>query len=100
MGKVEQIAEWRARRQAASDVPIGAPPFALEEPCPGCGVRRVSTMVWRHTGSEDRPVPFPRIEPHFFCEGGRVVWQEITDAPIPISGWSRILGHFEEPLSE
>lgn len=100
MGEVEQIGEWRARRQAASDVAIGAPPFALEEPCPGCGVRRVSTMVWRLAGSQGKRVPFPRVEPHFFCEDGRVVWQEITDAPIPVSDWSRILGHFEESKAE
>jgi hypothetical protein len=54
-------------------------------------------MVWREIDSSNR-VPFPRIEPHFLCRDGRVLWQEITDAPIPISGWSRILGHFEEPV--
>ena len=100
MGEVEQIGEWRARRRAASDSAIGAPPFALEEPCPGCGVRRVSTMVWRLADSQGKRVAFPRVEPHFFCEDGRVVWQEITDAPIPISDWSRILGHFEESKAE
>jgi hypothetical protein len=29
-----------------------------------------------------------------------VVWQEITDAPIPVSDWSQILGHFEESQAE
>ena len=58
------------------------------------GVERTE-LVWR--GSAGRPArPFPRVEPHFLCREGRVVWQEITDAPIPISGWSRILGHFDE----
>jgi hypothetical protein len=100
MGEVVQIGQWRARQKAASDIPIGAPPFALEEPCPGCGARRVSTMVWRLVAADGRRVPFPRIEPHFFCEAGRVVWQEITDAPMAISGWSRILGRFEESKAE
>jgi hypothetical protein len=100
MGKVAQIGEWRARRRAKTDVPIGALPFVLEEPCPGCGARRVSTMVWRDVSPSGGRVAFPRVEPHFFCRSGRVVWQEITDAPIPVSGWSRILGHFEESKAE
>ena len=96
LGRVEQIAEWRARRKARQDVPIGAPPFVLEEPCPGCGAERVSTMVWRAVSPGSRPVPFPRIEPHFFCRDGHVLWQDITDAPIPVSRWTGIFGHFEE----
>jgi hypothetical protein len=100
VGKVEQIVEWRARRAAKADVPIGSPPFVLEEPCAGCGARRVSTMVWRDTACSGQRLPFPRVEPHFLCSDGRVVWQEITDAPIPIAGWSRILGHFEESKAE
>jgi len=100
MGDVEQLSQWRARRKAATDIPIGAPPFALEEPCAGCGAQRVSTMVWRQACAGAERIPFPRIEPHFFCQDGRVVWQEITDAPIPLSGWSRILGRFQEPLAE
>lgn len=98
MGDVAQIGEWRARRTARQDVPVGAPPFVLEEPCPGCGALRISTMVWREASPAGRDLPFPRIEPHFFCRGGRVVWQEITDAPIPLEGWSRILGRFDGPL--
>ncbi len=98
MGTVEHIGQWRARRTARTDVAIGAPPFVLEEACAGCGCRRVSTMVWREMAG--RRVAFPRIEPHFLCHDGRVVWQEITDAPIPVSGWSRILGRFEESQAE
>jgi len=95
MGELRDIAVWRAARAARDDVLIGSPPFVLEEPCPGCGCERISTMVWR--ASSGRPArPFPRVEPHFLCRDGRVVWQEITDAPIPVSGWSRILGHFDE----
>jgi hypothetical protein len=100
MDNVVELSQWRARRVAATDIPIGAPPFALEEPCAGCGARRVSTMVWRQSCAGGERVPFPRIEPHFFCEDGRVVWQEITDAPIPISGWSRILGRFEDSAAK
>ena len=96
MGEVHDIATWRARRDAKDDIPIGGPPFVLEQPCAGCGARRVSTMVWRNDPSRGRRVPFPRVEPHFRCCDGRVLWQEITDAPIPISDWSAILGHFEE----
>ena len=95
MGEVHDIAQWRARKAARSDIPIGAPPFVLAEPCEGCGEQRVSTMVWRMDSTGQR-APFPRIEPHFLCRGGRVLWQEITDAPIPVSSWSGILGHFEE----
>jgi hypothetical protein len=40
-------------------------------------------------------VAFPRVAPHFLCRHGRVLWQEITDAPIPVSAWSGILGQFE-----
>jgi len=96
MGEVHDIAAWRARRKAREDIPLGSPPFVLEEPCPGCGSLRVSTMVWRRDPSRGRVVPFPRIEPHFLCRDGRVLWQEISDAPIPVSAWSGILGHFEE----
>jgi hypothetical protein len=95
MGTLEQIATWRARRKAATDVPIGSPPFVLEEPCSGCGARRVSVMVWRESSVGGERVAFPRIEPHFLCRDGRVVWQDITDAPIPISQWSRVKGRFE-----
>jgi hypothetical protein len=100
MGELVQIARWRAQRIAATDIPVGAAPFALEEPCPGCGARRVSTMVWRLTRPEGKRIPFPRIEPHFLCRDGEVLWQEITDAPVPISDWSGILGHFEESRAE
>ena len=93
---VTDIATWRARRAAKDDVPMGSPAFVLEEPCEGCGARRVSMMVWRQDASRGRRVPFPRIEPHFLCRDGRVIWQEITEAPIPMSAWSGILGHFEE----
>lgn len=96
MGELHDIAVWRARKLAESDIPIGAPPFVLEEPCAGCGARRVSTMVWRNDASRGRRVPFPRVEPHFLCRDGRVVWQEITDAPIAVSQWSEILGRFDE----
>jgi hypothetical protein len=95
MSEIYDIAEWRARKRAADDIPIGAPPFLLEEPCSGCGERRISTMVWRMNPARDRRVAFPRIEPHFLCRNGRVVFQEITDAPIPLSAWSGILGRFE-----
>jgi hypothetical protein len=96
MGELHQIVEWRARRAARDDVPIGAPPFVLEEPCPGCGERRMATMVWRHASEEVLPVPLPRMAPHFLCRDGEVVWQEVTDAGIPLADWTRILGHFEE----
>jgi hypothetical protein len=99
MGEIQQIAEWRARRAANADVPIGAPPFVLEEPCPGCGQRRVATMVWRSASEDALPVPLPRMAPHFLCREGEVLWQEITDAGIPLSGWSGILGHFDEATS-
>jgi hypothetical protein len=95
MGNVEDIAAWRARKLAKDDIPMGSPPFVLEEPCAGCGARRVTTMVWRNDSSRGRRAPFPRVEPHFLCHDGRVVWQEVTDAPIPVSEWSRILGRFE-----
>ena len=74
---------------------MGAPPFALEEPCPGCGERRVATMVWRSESPQTRPFPLPRMEPHFLCRDGEVVWQEVTDAGIALTGWTGILGHFE-----
>ena len=99
MGEILRIAQWRARRAARADVPIGAAPFVLEEPCPGCGQRRVATMVWRRLSQDALPVPLPRMEPHFLCRGGEVLFQEITDAGIPLSGWSEILGHFEEASS-
>ena len=98
MSEIYDIAEWRARKKAAEDIPIGAPPFLLEKPCAGCGARRVSTMVWRRKTATDRRVAFPRIEPHYLCRDGRVVFQEITDAPIPVSAWSGILGHFETAI--
>jgi hypothetical protein len=100
MPAVEQIAEWRARRKARTDVPVGSPPFVLEQPCPGCECRRVSTMVWRDVAGDGGRVPFPRIEPHFLCRDGRVLWQEITDAPIPVEAWSQIFGHFEESAEQ
>jgi hypothetical protein len=99
MGDVHQISEWRARREAKSDVPIGAPPFVLEEPCPGCGQRRVATMVWRDRSNATLPVSLPRMTPHFLCRDGEVVWQEVTDAGIPLAAWSGILGHFEDRAS-
>ncbi len=95
MGTIEEIASWRAKKKAASDIPIDSPAFILEEPCAGCGLRRVSIMVWRDVSGRGERVPFPRIEPHFLCRDGRVVWQEITDAPIPASEWSRVKGHFQ-----
>lgn len=94
MGALVDIAAFRAKKSAAKDVPIGSPPFVLEEPCPGCGAQRVSTMVWRDLAGCGEPVPFPRIEPHFLCRDGRVVWQEITDAPIRVSEWKRVKGRF------
>ena len=96
MENVERISDWRIRRAAANDVPIGAPPFVLETPCPGCGERRVATMVWRRAPAGGPSTPLPRMEPHFLCRDGEVVWQEVTDAGIPLTGWSGILGHFEE----
>jgi hypothetical protein len=95
MADVQDINAWRARKLAQDDIPIGVPPFVLEEPCPGCGTRRISTMVWRRNPSDGRRAPFPRVEPLFFCQEGRVLWQEISDAPIPVSAWSGILGRFE-----
>ncbi len=100
MAEVEDIAAWRARRLAREDILIGAPPFVLVEPCPGCGARRVTTMVWRRRASDGQRIPFPRIEPHFLCRDGRVVWQELSDAPIPVSDWSSILGRFEAAQGE
>ena len=99
MGEIHRIAEWRARRAAQEDIPMGAPPFALEEPCPGCGERRVATMVWRSESPQTRPIPLPRMEPHFLCRDGHVVWQEVTDAGIALTGWTGILGHFEGAAS-
>jgi hypothetical protein len=96
MGEIHQIAAWRARRDARDDVPIGGPPFVLEEPCPGCGQRRVATMVWRRSPGSALPAPLPRMEPHFLCRDGEVLWQEITDAGVPLARWSEILGHFED----
>ena len=99
MGVVQNIAEWRVRRAAADDVSMGAPPFVLEEACPGCGAERVGTMVWRPTGL-DRPTAMPRIAPHFLCRDGLVVYQDITDSPEPVSSWRRILGRFQsEPAA-
>jgi hypothetical protein len=99
MGEIHRIAQWRARRAARHDVPMDAPPFALEEPCPGCGERRVATMVWRSESGDAPPVALPRMAPHFLCRDGEVVCQEVTDAGIPLAGWTRILGHFEEAAS-
>jgi hypothetical protein len=87
-----ELLAWRARRDRSRDVPMGSAPFVLEDPCPGCGAERVATMVFRF--GDD--FPLPRMEPHFECRGGRVLHQEITDAPIPMSEWSRILGRFRE----
>ncbi|MEO8190221.1 MAG: hypothetical protein ABI682_07740 [Acidobacteriota bacterium] len=94
MAVVVEISEWRARRAGAADVPIGAPPFVLIEPCGGCGSERVGALVWRQTTPDADPVPYPRIEPHFLCSNGRVVYQDISDAPIPLSAWTGILGRF------
>jgi hypothetical protein len=99
MGEVHDIGTWRARKAAARDVEMGAPPFVLEEPCPGCGAERVGTMVWRMfrtSDSTEREVPFPRIEPHFLCCDGRVVHQEITDSPAPVTSWKQIFGRFRQ----
>jgi hypothetical protein len=93
--EITEIAAWRARKAAATDIPIGAPPFVLREPCPGCSERRITTMVWRMNSATGGRVAFPRVAPHFLCRHGRVLWQEITDAPIPVSAWSGILGQFE-----
>lgn len=93
---VVEIAPWRARRARTHDVPMGAAPFVLEEPCPGCGVERVATMVWRSSPEGERAVPLPRMDPHFECRDGAVLYQDITDSPLPISFWSRILGRFRE----
>ena len=98
MGEIHRIAEWRARRAAQNDVLMDVPPFALEEPCPGCGERRVATMVWRSHSPDGLPVPLPRMAPHFICRDGEV-WQEVTDAGISLSGWTGILGRFEEAAS-
>jgi hypothetical protein len=100
MGELHDLADWRARRRAREDVSMGAPPFVLEEPCPGCGARRVATMVWRRledasAGGAAAAIPFPRMDPHFVCRDGAVVHQEITDAGVALVGWSGILGHFE-----
>ena len=94
-GNVVELAAWRVRRDRSRDIPMGAPPFVLEEPCPGCGAERVATMVWRES-TGGRAVPLPRMEPHFECRDGRVLHQEITDAPMPLSAWSSILGRFRE----
>ncbi|MEO8430000.1 MAG: hypothetical protein ABI592_00720 [Acidobacteriota bacterium] len=94
MAIVEQISDWRARKAAAADEPLGALPFALEEPCPGCGAERISTMVWRRMAPGSERVAFPRIAPHYLCRDGRVVFQEITDSPRPVSSWRGIYGRF------
>ena len=100
MAEIEDIGVWRARRMAKDDIPIGVPPFVLEQPCPGCGTRRVCTMVWRRDPADGQRAPFPRVEPHFLCTEERVLWQEISDAPIPVSAWSDILGRFETAQGE
>ena len=96
MSEIYDIAEWRARKRAADDIPIGAPPFLLEEPCPGCGAHRFSTMVWRRNPATDRRVAFPRIEPHYLCRDGHVLYQDITDAPLPVASWKKVMGRFRD----
>jgi len=98
MGEVRWISEWRARRAAIDDVPMGAPPFVLEEPCPGCNRRRIATMVWRRRPGDAFSTALPRMEPHFECRDGEVLHQEITDAGFALTGWSGILGHFEAEI--
>src|SRR5476649_946324 len=111
MGTVEDIGPWRARRAqraqraqgaqsaeraqqelweqraepaaAVQDISMGAPPFVLEEPCPGCGAERVSEMVWRLEPGKN-PLPLPRIAPHFLCQDDVVVFQDVTDSPEPV----------------
>src|SRR5260221_9614837 len=92
---ITEVAARHAKKMATFDIPIGAPPFVLNEACPGCGTRRVTTMVWRLNPATGRRVAFPRVAPHFFCRDGHVLLQEITDPPIPLSAWARILGQFE-----
>lgn len=94
---VVELARWRARRDRSRDVPMGVAPFVLEEPCPGCGAERVATMVFREvSGSGGRSMPLPRMDPHFECRGGRVLHQEITESPVPITAWVKILGRFRD----
>ena len=95
MGELHDLSAWRARRRERDDVPMGAAPFVLEDPCPGCGAERVATMVWRRVEGAAEPVPFPRVAPHFVCRDGEVVHQDVTDAGVRLVGWSGILGHFE-----
>ena len=95
-GNVVELARWRVRRIQSRDVPMGAPPFVLEEPCPGCGEKRVATMVWREPADGGRAVPLPRMAPHFECRDGRVLHQDITDSPLPLFAWKGILGRFRE----
>lgn len=92
---VVELACWRDRRDRTRDIPMGAAPFVLEDACPGCGAERVAIMVFRETRGGGR-APLPRIEPHFECRDGRVLHQEITDSPMPITEWSRILGRFRQ----
>lgn len=96
MASIVDISAWRAKRVASQDEPMGVPPFTLLELCPGCGSERVSTMVWRASEPGAEPIPFPRIEPHFLCRDGRVLFQEITDAPMPPSSWKRVMGRFRD----
>ncbi|HEY6051396.1 MAG TPA: hypothetical protein VIZ58_09115 [Thermoanaerobaculia bacterium] len=96
MAPIVDIAAWRAKRIAAQDVPMGAPPFALVEPCPGCGADRVSTMVWRTSTPGVEAIPFPRIEPHYLCRDGHVLYQDITDAPMPVASWTSVMGRFRD----
>jgi hypothetical protein len=98
MGEIHLLSSWRARRAASDDVPLDVPPFHLEEPCPGCGRTRTATMVWRRLEGDAFRTAMPRMEPHYLCREGEVVFQEILDAGIALQGWSGILGHFEEEL--
>ena len=53
-------------------------------------------MVWRSAGPDCDGVPFPRIEPHYLCREGHVLYQDITDAPIPVESWKRVMGRFRD----
>jgi len=62
----------------------------------GDDVRLADGSEGEEVGPAVSPVPLPRMEPHFECRRGRVLYQEITDAPLPVSEWARILGRFRE----